>query len=176
VAARAAPRMFPCLDEMFRRHRTGQFHFLPFKPARCGMFRGEQTVPQNHRWNFRQHEGGKFPRKFPVPGHATHPRKNVEQFPALATEDGLHVAIQTAVRPAGNVGVILALRTVKMKGPAHLSKSCRNMEKFQGAGARPVFCRRHYLSSAVPSDADQNVPFCEVSGLNSGLGLAAFVG
>jgi hypothetical protein len=129
AAARASPRMLPCLDEMFRRHRTFQFHFLPLKLARRGAFPGEQTVPQNHRWNFRSRERGKIPGKFPVPHHATHPRKNVEQFPALAADDGLHVAIQTAVRAAGNSGAILALCALIEKRLAHGSPNFAGTEK-----------------------------------------------
>jgi hypothetical protein len=44
VAASAMPRMLLRLDEMFRHGWTGKFHFLPFKPARFGGFRLEQTV------------------------------------------------------------------------------------------------------------------------------------
>jgi hypothetical protein len=126
VAARASPRMLPCLYEMFRRRRTGQFYFLPFKPARRGAFRGEQTVPQNHRRDFRTHKRGKIPGHFLVPGHTAHTRKNVKQFPALAADDGLHVAIQTAFRAAGNAGVILALCAVVVKCPAHFQNVAGN--------------------------------------------------
>jgi hypothetical protein len=125
VAARTSSGMFPSLDEMFSRYRTGQFHFLPFKPARFGGFSGKQTVAQNHRRNFRSRDRGKISNKFLAPGLAPHARKNVEQFPAVAAKDGLHVAIQTAVRAAGKIGAILALCALIMKCPAHLHKSRR---------------------------------------------------
>jgi hypothetical protein len=123
--------MFPCLDEMFRCRRTGQFYFLPFKPARFGVFSGKQTVAQNHRRNFRARDRGKISDKFLAPSHATHTRKNVEQFPAVAAENGLHVAIQTAVRATGKIGAILALRALIMKCAAHWPKSRRKRKKFQ---------------------------------------------
>jgi hypothetical protein len=123
MAAWAMSRMFPSLDEMFRHRRTGQFHLLPFKLARFSGLRSKQTFAQNHRRNLRPHERGKFPGKFLAPHHLAHAGKNVEQFPALTAEDGLHIAIQTAVRAAGKPGAILALRAVKMKRLAHAIKS-----------------------------------------------------
>jgi hypothetical protein len=126
-------RMFPSLDKMFCRRRTGQFYFLPFKLARFGGLRSKQTVAQNHRRNLRPRERGKFPGKFLAPHHPAHAGKNIEQFPALAAEDGLHVAIQAAIRAAGKAGAILALRAVKMKRLAHAIKSRQNWKNFKPA-------------------------------------------
>jgi hypothetical protein len=95
---------------------------VPFKPSRISAFRREQTFPKNHRRNFLSGECGKIPRKFRAPRRASYARKYVEQLPALAADDRLHVAIQPAVRAAGNVGAILALRTFKEKRLAHGSR------------------------------------------------------
>jgi hypothetical protein len=122
VAARATSRIFPRLHEMFRRHRTRQFYSMPFKPSRISAFRREQTFPENHRRNFLSGERGKISCEFRAPRPAAHARENVEQLPALAADDRLHVAIQPAVRAAGNVGAKLALRTFKKKRLAHGSR------------------------------------------------------
>jgi len=137
VAARAAARMLPGLDEMLGRDRSGGIDLPPFKLARHRGFRSEQAVAQPHRGNFRARAGGKLARQFLVPGLTPHPRKDVEQIPALMAVDGLHVAIQAAVRTAGNVGVILALRALEMIRPAHGFQSGRNRKQIQGA-AGPV--------------------------------------
>jgi hypothetical protein len=78
MTARAASGILPGLDGVFRGDRTGQFYFVPFKPARFGGPGGEQTVPQDDRRNFQRFEGGKCAGKFPVPDDAAHARKNVE--------------------------------------------------------------------------------------------------
>jgi hypothetical protein len=111
--------MFPCLNEMFCRHWTFQFYFLPFKLAWHHAFWGEQAVPQNYRGNFRPHKRGKIPGQFLVPGLAAHPGKDVEEFPTFAADDGLHIAIQTIVRATGNPRAVLALGAMIMISPSH---------------------------------------------------------
>jgi hypothetical protein len=103
---------------------------VPFKPSQISAFRREQTFPENHRRNFLPGERGKIPREFRAPRRAAHTRKNVEQFPALAADDRLHLAIQPAVRAAGNAGAILALRTFKKKRLAHGLQNLAGTENF----------------------------------------------
>jgi hypothetical protein len=141
---------------MFRGHGTGQFHFVPFKLARRSAFQREQTVPKNYRRNFRSGECGKIPPEFRVSRHAAHLRENIKQFAAVAAEDGLHAAIHTALRPAGNGGAILALRTFKMKCLAHNFQIWLEREKFQAgdAGLRSIFADTyHEISTAAKSFA-----------------------
>jgi hypothetical protein len=103
---------------------------VPFKPARISAFRSEQTFPENHRRNFLSGERGKISCEFRAPRRAAYARENVEQFPAFAADDGLHITIQPAVRAAGNVGAILALRTFKKKRLAHGLQNLAGMGKF----------------------------------------------
>jgi len=128
-AARATPGVFPRFDKMFCRDRAGRLHFLPFKPARRGRFGDEQTVPQNHRRNFRARERGKFAGQFFAPNHAAHSRKNIEQFPAFAAGNRLDVAINSFVRAAGNICAIPAMRALVMISLTHSSSLAGSKKK-----------------------------------------------
>jgi len=64
--------------------------------------RGEQAVAQN-TGGISSRVKAKISGPVPDARLAAHPCEDIEQFPALTAMDGLHVAIQAAVGPAGNV-------------------------------------------------------------------------
>jgi hypothetical protein len=48
------------------------------------------------------------------------PGEHVEKLAAIKAQDGLHGAIQAPIGAAGNARLVLAIRTVKLKCPAHV--------------------------------------------------------
>jgi hypothetical protein len=70
-----------------------------------------------------------------VPGLAAHPGKDIEEFPTLAADDGLHVAIQTIVRATGYPGAILALGAMIMIGPSHFFNLAGTEKNFKRLAA-----------------------------------------
>ena len=62
-----------------------------------------------------------------------YPGKDVEEFPTLAADDGLHVAIQAVIRTAGNPGAILALGAMIMTGPSHFPNLAGTERDFKQA-------------------------------------------
>lgn len=108
----------PRFHEMGRFDRASEFEIAPNEPARWFAPRMHRTFAQNHRGNF----GAIKSRESNDVGGADMPAlpgENVEQFFAVAADDGLDLAMHAAIRAAGDSGAVLALRTFKNVSPAH---------------------------------------------------------
>jgi hypothetical protein len=66
-------------------------------------------------------------------------REHVIQFVTIAADDGLDVTMPAAVRPAGNFGAVLALRTFKQVGLAHAIQLLPEGGKLKLVGAALPF-------------------------------------
>lgn len=103
---------------MLRLDRAGRFSLAPNQ--RFGRLRRRihGASAQNHRRNFGPVKAGK-----PDQIHGVRPPplpdKNVEQLPAIAADDCLNLAMQSAVGPAGNLCAVLTLRAYEKIRFAH---------------------------------------------------------
>lgn len=114
AATRAPAWLLPEFHGVFRLHRTSRLELLPDQPTFAG------CVVQ-HGWrHFRPEKAGKLRRARTV-FLAAQLGEDIQQFTAVETMHRLHLAMQPAVRPAGDLGGILALRALKLVGPAHVN-------------------------------------------------------
>ncbi len=63
---------------------------------------------------------------------------HIKQLPAIAADHRLHVTMDAAIRTAGNLSAVLALRTLKNVSPAHSDKIAGSGINIQAASAWPA--------------------------------------